>query len=378
MNFLDFSYKEFFITNFLFLYIKLRVHNYQYLNFSDYVYLCLYTYKIGYYENILSKFGHTGSYITASEMGRIFSMCLVRQIKQISFFLKNFYIVEIGAGSGLLAKELINSFRRLRIFFSGYIIFEKSSYLKLEQQRNLSFLINIYNIIWCRSLFFYFRINGIILANELFDALPFDCFYYCNFILHEKCVAYNKFFGFFFVKTQPSHYLNLFFLKNFYFYMKNVTYNTEVHIGNVTMLEVLCNLLNVGYVFIFDYGYLAKEYYSIIRNNGTLTSYYKHKISSTIFSRFGLQDLTTHVNFSSLMEISSYINFCSYSYISFAEFLINCGLLYVLSMLFCVNTLNFKFAKEVNMLISPVEMGSVFKVLTLSKKISLVLISSKM
>ena len=121
-----FSYNEFFITNFLFYYIKQQLVINIFLNFSDFIYLCLYTYKFGYYENSLRKFGYDGNFITAPEVGKVFSLCLARQIKQISFFFKYFYIVEVGAGSGILAKDLICSLNKFGITFSGYFIFEKS------------------------------------------------------------------------------------------------------------------------------------------------------------------------------------------------------------------------------------------------------------
>ncbi len=211
------SYNEFFITNFLFFFIKHQLFLNRFLSFSNFVYLCLYTYKFGYYENNLQKFGCRGDFITAAEIGKIFSLCIVRLISQINFYCKNFYIIEIGAGSGNLARNIILSLNEFGIVFSGYIIFEKSSYLTNVQKEILKNFITKFNIHWYNKLYTH-SINGVVLLNEVFDSLPNNCFFVKRFIFYERCVSFSKCYGFYFSLQKVTLFSKIFFFDFFFFF----------------------------------------------------------------------------------------------------------------------------------------------------------------
>lgn len=364
------NYREFFITNFLFYYIKKQIVLIKFLKFSDFFYICLYTYKLGYYENELEKFGFTGSFTTASEIGKIFSLCLARQLKQISFYFKFFYLIEIGAGSGLLAKALILSLNKFGVTFSGYFIFEKSNSLRIIQKENLKNFLVVFNVCWFNK--FSKFLTGVILVNEVFDALSPDLYIIKNFVFYEKCVSFSKRYGFYFYFLKATFFSKLFFFDFFFFFKQKNIYYIEYHINYFNLLHFLYSTLTVGYIFIFDYGCIS---FTSLLSKITLRSFFKNQMSDVIFKNIGICDITTNVNFTYLLFFSEFLGFICCSYVCFSYFLFNCGLIYLLPRLFLVYSLNFKVVKEINMLVSSAEMGSVYKAMILSKKMSISLLS---
>lgn len=361
-------YIEFYITNFLYIYIKKEIMLYGKLSFSDYMYLCLYTYKFGYYDNSLGKFGFSGDFITAPEVGKIFSMCLTRQLQQILFYMGNCYIIEIGAGTGALCRDVVVELDRLGVLYTSYIIIEKSYMLKKVQKQTLKDYIKKYKIFWVNKL--HFSLSGVFILNEVIDALPVDCYSFYNGFIYERSVVVKDNF-FTFSDSKPTEYLKTIVNDTRHFYKNKIRYEMEININIKNLLRELYNITNLGCFIFFDYGHSNDIYYADIRKKGTLTCHRKHVMHTNPFCNFGIQDMTTHVNFSYMQVAAVNLGYNIVGYITLASFLYNCDLLNVLILLTQHKSIDHKISYELNILISPSNMGDIFKVLILTKHLKL-------
>lgn len=372
-----FTYEEFFITNFLYLHIKKKIYFYKHLCFSDYMYLCLYTFKYGYYENDLEKFGLLGDYTTAPEMGRLFVLCIGRQLKQIEFFLKKIHIIEIGAGSGLLARDLILFLNSVNISFSCYLIYEKSTFLRFKQRSLLADLCSFCNIKWIATSLFFFNcaVFGFVLLNEVFDAFPVDFFYIKNFVFYEQYVIYSKNFYFYFYFFKPTNLLKYFFFDIYFFLNRKCIYVSELHFSYFLFLYFLNIIIKIGYIFIFDYGTCLKDFFISSRSAGTLRVYEKHCMHYSFFQNFGLVDITSNVNFTFLLYFAKFLFTFCFFYLIFSSFLFKCGLVYILKKKLKHNFFSkFLLINEVKNLVLTDEMGTIFKTVILKRKLMLKLL----
>lgn len=361
-------YIEFYITNFLYIYIRREIILYGKLSFSDYMYLCLYMYKFGYYDNSLSKFGSSGDFVTAPEIGRIFSMCLVRQLQQVISYISNCYIIEVGAGTGVLCRDLVIELDRLGILYISYIIIEKSYSLKKIQKETLKNYIEKYRIYWVSKLSFI--LNGVFILNEVLDALPVDCFCYDNGFIYERSVSVEGDF-FVFSSNKPTEHILRLIRDTRYFYNNIECYDMEININVTNLLRELYNTTTLGCFIFFDYGHSNEVYYADIRKKGTLTCHHKHIMYTNPFCNFGIQDITAHVNFSYVQVEASNLGYNIIGYTTLANFLYNCDLINVLLLITQYKTMGYKLSYELNMLMSPVNMGDIFKVLILTKHLKL-------
>ena len=146
-------------------------------------------------------------------------------------------------------------------------------------------------------------------------------------------------------------------------------YLSEVCPGAVGLINSLANLLHHGALLMIDYGFGAAEYYHPQRNQGTLMCHYQHYAHSDPFQYIGLQDITAHVNFSAIAEAATSQGLVLDGYTNQAEFLMNCGILDLLSQQTADETKYAAFAAGVQKLLSPAEMGELFKVIAFSKGI---------
>lgn len=362
-----FNYNEFFITNFLFFYIKKKVTLYEKISFSNYMYLYLYTYRFGYYENELIKFGNRGDYVTAPTIGNIFAMCVSRQIQKIKPFVRNCFIVEYGPGTGSLSVKIIKELSRLKVVFFCYVIVEKSSYLRYQQKKLLQNFIKKYNIVWVTKI--NKKINGIFILNEILDALPVECFFYENGFIFEYFVKYVS-NSFTFIKNEINNTLKKLVNYKKKFFTVDV-YKSEVNLNIYYMLSLLYTYTSLGYFMFFDYGYLDNIYYSNDRSTGTMVCYHKHQTNIDFFVRYGLQDITAHIDFSYTMRSILSIGFYVLEYTTLSKFIYNCDLLNIIIILNQAKGINLSLAQELNFLFSPTNMGEVFKVLFVGKGLKL-------
>ena len=324
--------------------------------FMDYA---LYHSKFGYYRSNKNIFGQQGDFITAPEISDLFGYSIAKQCSQI---LGNGDILEFGAGSGVMASQILFELARLESLPKKYFIIELSSTLKEVQKNTIKKVLPelIDRVEWISELPKDFI--GVVIANEVLDAMP------------AKRVQFSKgqFFELGVDFKNDEFYWKIFDVP---FFDASVTlpleieegYITEVNLQSMAWIRSLYDSLIEGTVILIDYGMDRNEYFHPQRNDGTLKCFHQHKASNNPFCNIGFQDITTSVNFSDIADTAIKSGFKVSGYSTQTMFLISLGIENYL-----VNEKDFNrridLAQQVKQLILPNEMGEVFKVMALSKK----------
>ncbi len=338
----------------------------SWISFADFMHMALYTPELGYYSGGLQKIGDAkqggGDFVTAPEISSLFSQSLARQVAQILNATEG-DVLELGAGTGKLALDLLMALDELGLLPHNYYILEVSSHLRSVQRKNLQKGLprEIFNRLkWLDEL--PQQLTGCILGNEVLDAIPVHLLIKQDGKMIERGVAYEA--GF---KWQDKDLTTDLVRDTFDIDALPEGYLTEVCPGAVGLINSLANLLHHGTLLMIDYGFGAAEYYHSQRNQGTLMCHYQHYAHSDPFQYIGLQDITAHVNFTAIAEAATSQELVLEGYTNQAQFLMNCGILDLLSQRTADATAYAAFAAGVQKLLSPAEMGELFKVIAFSK-----------
>jgi SAM-dependent MidA family methyltransferase len=301
------------------------------ITFADYVNLALYHPKYGYYTSEKEKIGKKGDYYTSSDVHPVFGELIAGQLEQMWKILGKgkFTVVEMGAGKGWLCYDIISFIKdRFPEFFEkiDYKIVEISKNLVVKQSSILQGFED--RISWesfSSDGFSFKPINGCFLSNEFVDSLP----------VHQVTVR-NGCLQEIYVTTRNGEFLEITdelsdpVLKD---YFEELSINlkegqrAEVNLKALDWIRNISHYLKKGFIITIDYGYLAKDLYSEDRYKGTLMCYYKHTTSENPFVRVGNQDITSHVNFSSLMLAGSEAGLKTTGFTKQSHFLIALGIL---------------------------------------------------
>lgn len=270
--------------------------------FSEYMEHVLYAPGLGYYSAGCIKFGEQGDFITAPEISPLFSRCVARAITPVLQHVLSPSLLEAGAGSGKMAAEILNELHETEIQFEYYYILERSAELRQRQQQSIHDISpkSLQKVKWLDSLPTTF--SGVVVANELLDAMPVQRFKIKNQSVLELYVACQNGQFIWQEVTSPDSRLatrisniekNLGseFLEN---------YQSEVNFVAEDWLSSINEILEKGYILLLDYGYPEKEYYHEQRSEGTLSCFYQHGRHDNPFLYPGLQDITAHIDFSNL------------------------------------------------------------------------------
>lgn len=342
------------------------------LSFSDFMHMALYTPALGYYSGGLTKFGSDenggGDFVTAPQISPLFAQSLARQVGQVlSSVSRDASVLELGAGTGKLAADLLLALDELNQLPNQYCILEVSDHLRQVQRDTLKEKLPqalFGKVTWLDSLPNDFV--GMMLGNEVLDAIPVHLLVKKEGGLYERGVAFDDGFqwqdkalksvdlaGGLDVDQFPNDYL------------------TEVCPAANGLIQSLGAALKTGAVLMIDYGFAASEYYHPQRNEGTLMCHYQHYAHSDPLVYIGLQDVTAHVNFSAIAQAGLDGGLDFYGYCSQAQFLLNCGLLDLLAKESPDDITRYTpIAAGVQKLLSPSEMGDLFKVISFTKDLN--------
>lgn len=294
------------------------------ISFADYMQMALYEPGLGYYSAGMQKFGVGGDFITAPEISPLFAQCLAQQIQSVATQLGNSDILEIGAGSGQLAVDLLATLATNNALPAHYYILELSAELRDRQQQKLAALIPQYldRITWCDHL--PTNLHGVIIANEVIDAMPIRRFCYHDNQLFECYVTcdnqqLNE------VLAPPGAELTAAF-NHLAIETTTQDYTSEINLLLPGWLASLGDSMISGLVLLIDYGFPCREYYHPDRSMGTLMCHYQHRAHSDPYFWPGLQDITAHVDFTAVAEAAVAAGFTVSGYTTQANFLLNCGL----------------------------------------------------
>jgi SAM-dependent MidA family methyltransferase len=306
----------------------------NWISFARYMELALHEPGLGYYAAGARKLGRGGDFVTAPELTPVFGRALARQVREV--LQPGEGVLEFGAGSGVLAEVLISELPGV-----SYEILETSPELKERQQRKLGDRAR-----WLNRLPRKFR--GVMVANEVLDAMPVHAIAWSDrpaageVLRHAQQIEMRS----------PGRY------------------ESELALLARLWMRSLGRILERGALLVLDYGFPAREYFHPQRSMGTLACHYRHRAHGDPFFLPGLQDITAHVDFSALARAAADGGLAVLGYTAQAQFLVNCGITGLLGELDPADTARYlPAASAVQKLVSPSEMGELFKVLAVGREV---------
>jgi len=331
--------------------------------FSRFMELALYAPGLGYYTAGARKFGEAGDFITAPEMSALFGRTLAKQLIEV-MQASTPHILELGAGSGKLALDILTELEKRDALPESYSILEVSADLRQRQQaliqERLPHLAS--KVIWLDAL--PDHISGAVIGNEVLDALPVHLVYWSDGSILERGVSSNG-DTFAWQDRIPENAALLEIAKNI-----NVPdgYLSEISLAARGLIASLSERIEKGVLLFIDYGFGSAEYYHPQRSNGTLMCHYRHHSHDDPFYLLGLQDITAHVDFTAIAEAAIDHGAHFLGYTSQAHFLINNGVTDLLSQVSPEDVRAYSpLSSQFQKLTSPAEMGELFKVIALGK-----------
>jgi SAM-dependent MidA family methyltransferase len=333
--------------------------------FSRYMELALYAPGLGYYSAGARKLGKGGDFVTAPEITPLYGQTLARQIRQV---LEAGFdeVLEVGAGSGALAATVLEELERANVVPRNYLILELSADLRERSRDTLAARVPhlLERVAWLNR--FPPSFSGLVLGNEVLDAMPVDVVRINGGKVEEGGVAvrndrlawsWRLASGELLAATER---LDL-----------PEGYRTEIQLAARGFLRSLSGVLEKGVALLIDYGFPQKEYYHAQRREGTLMCHYRHQAHADPFFLPGLQDITSHVDFSAVAAAAREGGLELAGYATQAQFLVNCGITEVMSRTPAEDTARYlPLANQANRLLSPAEMGELFKVIALARGFS--------
>ncbi len=335
------------------------------LGFDRFMELSLYAPGLGYYVAGMRKFGAEGDFVTAPEISSMFSRCLARQCVQLFEQIGGGDLLEFGAGTGVMAADILAELQGLDCLPERYLILELSPDLRLRQRQTLDRLVpELMHLVQWLDAMPAPGFNGVVLANEVLDAMPVQRFRVGADGIKEQFVYYRdgRFQTSWDSPVTPG-------LEQAVLSMDLAEgYESEMNLRAVSWVRQLGELINSGAVLLIDYGYPRSEYFHPQRSAGTLMCHYRHRAHADPLVWPGLQDITAHVDFTAIAEAGLKAGFEVAGFSPQAYFLMGCGLD---SMMAASDPddveRHMQLVQEIRRLTLPTEMGELFKVLGLTR-----------
>ena len=346
--------------------------NQGWISFEDFFEFVMYKPGLGYYSAGAKKLGSSGDFTTSPEISRLFGKTVSNQVLAL---LNNFAspsIIEIGAGSGRLAYDIITNLINSKMDFDKYYILEVSADFRERQRQELSLLPDetFEKVIWLDSIL-EAPVEGIVIGNEVIDALPFKRFTVVDHKIQEIGVSIKN--GQLTESTRDADKalaeevrliekaLNRDFEQN---------YTSEIRLNIGQWLKGISSMLKSGALLFIDYGYSRQEYYAEDRKNGSMICHYRNTAHENPFLNLGVQDISASVEFTLLAEKALEEQLEVGLFTSQSDFLINGNILGELDKIED-DTLRMELTQEIKQLLMPSQMGQTFKCMMLYKNISL-------
>jgi SAM-dependent MidA family methyltransferase len=324
------------------------------LPFDRFMALALYEPGLGYYANPLVKFGAmpgSGSdFVTAPECSPWFGRTLARQVGQALQATGTQEVWEFGAGTGALAHQVLTQLQADGVAVARYRIVDLSGVLRERQRHTLGAFAERVEWVdrWPDTM------AGVVLGNEVLDAMPVQLLVRRNGVWHERGVAWDAALARWNWVDRPTD------LRPPHEVPGGHDYLTEIHPQAEAFVRSLAERWTRGAAFFFDYGFPEAEYYHPQRHMGTLMCHRLHRSDPDPLSDVGLKDITAHVNFTGVALAAQDAGLQVMGYTSQGRFLLNAGLLDLAA----AAPLNER--ANLSRLVNEHEMGELFKVLALA------------
>jgi len=340
------------------------------LPFERYMAMALYEPGLGYYSAGSRKLGGAGDFVTAPEISPLFAAALASQVDEVLGVCGG-GILELGAGSGRLAIDLLRALAQRGRLPVRYEILEVSADLR-DRQRALFEAEApewLARVAWLDRL--PERLEGVVLGNEVLDALPVHLLAWRTDDIAEVGVV-RAGDGFAWAERATASPPLAALARS----LPDLPagYRSEVNLAAPALVRALGACLARGVIFFIDYGFPRAEYYHPQRSGGTLMCHYRHRAHADPFFLPGLQDITAHVDFSTLAEAAEAAGLDVLGYAGQAAFLIDCDLLELLRTEAAGSVDYLREVGALQKLIHPSEMGELFKVIALGRGVEAPLI----
>jgi SAM-dependent MidA family methyltransferase len=333
------------------------------ISFAQFMELALYAPGLGYYTSGKQKFGSQGDFITAPELGSLFARCLARPCLAVLEETAGGDMLEIGAGSGALAGDLLLELETLKCLPQHYLILELSGELRARQAETLRRKAPqlFPHVRWIDVLPDVF--HGVIVANELLDAMPVERFKVRAAGVNQLFIAWEH--DRFVWREKPAEES---IRKRIAPLALPAGYRSEINLPAEGWVRSVADMLQQGVLMLIDYGFPRAEFYHPQRIDGTLMCHYRHRAHDDPLILVGLQDITAHVDFTAMAEAGVGAGLSLLGYTSQAAFLIESGLEQLVSASDPDDTRrHLELTQQIKKLTLPHEMGELYKVMTLGR-----------
>jgi len=336
------------------------------ISFARFMQLALYAPGLGYYSAGRRKLGADGDFVTAPESTPLYGQCLARLFPPVRAALGDADVLEVGAGSGKLARDVLHTLQQINCLPRRYFILEVSAELRARQQQALAAHPALRERVqWLDALPKNFR--GLVFGNEVLDAMPVERFVMRTDGAHTLDVGVS---GDGFVWLEGARHDGIsdrvapFGLAD--------GYTSEVNLAAEAWTRSMGEAIDAGLIVLVDYGFPRAEYYHPDRRDGTLMCHYRHRAHADPLVLVGLQDITAHVDFSAIAAAGSDAGLTLAGYTSQAAFLLGSGLAELAAQSDPTDTrAHLERMQGVKKLTLPHEMGELFKVIGFTKGVDL-------
>ena len=338
------------------------------IRFDEYMHAALYLPDLGYYRCGTEKFGALGDFTTAPEVSALFAQCLAQFIHANQC---GSAILEVGAGSGQLAVDVLLALQAQDSLPQHYYILELSRELRARQQQNIQQALPdfVNSVQWLDDLPTSF--DGVVIANELLDAMPVRRFHLKQGKTYEQYIAQRN--GVLYFEDvpldEPRLVERLALLQQQTSLAEVDDYTSEVNFYAEDWISTLAQRCHTAVILLIDYGYPRSAYYHAQRSSGTLMCHYQHRAHSDPLVLTGIQDMTAHVDFTAMADAALAGDLQVAGFTTQAHFLMNLGLLDKLATQ-TPSDASIQMVNEIKRLTLPTEMGEQFKVMALTKNIA--------
>ncbi|WP_296809930.1 SAM-dependent methyltransferase [Thiocapsa sp.] len=337
------------------------------LPFDRFMELALYTPGLGYYVAGAVKLGRDGDFVTAPEISPLFGRCLAAQSAEVLELLGGGDLLELGAGTGTLAVEVLQALEHRDALPGRYLILEPSPDLQERQrtqiQERIPHLAD--RCAWLTHL--PSELRGVVLANEVLDAMPVHRFNIRDDGRIDE-IFVTEHAGDFLEITAPvrsSGLADAVGALQAEGFAQTPGYSSEINLRLPPWMKALGRTLDAGLLLLVDYGYPRPAYYQPDRTMGTLMCHLRHQAHDDPYTHIGLQDITAHVDFTAVAEAGVAAGFDLAGFTTQAHFLIGCGIDRILA----EAPDAFDLTPGAKQLLLPTIMGERFKVMGLTKGI---------
>jgi SAM-dependent MidA family methyltransferase len=295
------------------------------ITFETFMEMALYEPGLGYYSRESTEIGKAGDFYTSHHLHPLFGAMIGKQFEEMHGALgspPDFRVVEFGAGAGLMCLDIMNYLTRKDLFRSiKYVIVERNPFVREKQEK----LLNAYadKIKWVENPAEMNPVSGCVFSNELLDSFPVHVVEMEGSLkeiyVTEEDGEIKE------IKGPLSSEDIADYIRDFSIQLAE-GYRTEVNLRIRDWMRSVNEILSEGFVLTIDYGYPAWDYYGEDRNRGTLLCYHKHQVNENPYQNIGIQDITSHVNFSSVKKWGENAGFRPLGFCRQGTYLVSLGI----------------------------------------------------